>query len=96
MDIVLSIFFGMGIAGLWGYINELRIGARPFWVAYFVITMSMVGYAVLKMLISPELRAWGQLWVLVGIAMGLSLPQWIALWRYAFRSPQVWGTNAVA
>jgi hypothetical protein len=91
-----SIFFGMGLAGLWGYLDDTPIGWRAFWIGYFSLTVAGVVYAIGSAFADPNMRTWPELWLLIGIAGVLTAPHWFALWRYAFRSPKVWTRSDVA
>jgi hypothetical protein len=96
LDLLNSFFFGMGLAGLWGYLSDSRIGWRPFWVGYFCLTIALVIYGIGFLMFDPNVRAWPEIWFFVAAATLVTAPHWVALWRYAFRSSQVWSRGNVA
>ena len=83
------VFDGFSLVGLWGYISGKAIGWRQFWAIYLVLSV-----AEFSMALVPSL--WDGLqhdfaWVVLGlIAALIQFPCWLAIWRYAFRSPHVW------
>lgn len=89
------IFNGLGLVGLWGYISDKALGWRVFWIVYLVFSIAL---AALNFV--PSL--WDGLqhdlpWLsLLLVAVLIQLPGWIALWRYAFRSPHIWQRAVVA
>ena len=96
IDLLNSALFGMGLVGLWGYINDLRIGWRLFWVAFFVFSSAAVGYLLLVLLAEPAMRGDSEAWIILAVGVALAFPQWLAWWRYAFRSPHLWAASDVA
>lgn len=90
-DWMLLLLSGIGLLGLWGYLQERALGHRLFWVAFFGLgVLSIAYYLTQPFLLDP---AWRGV-VLGGAVVGLvvSAPLLVALWRYAFRSPGIWGS----
>ena len=90
-DWMLLLLSGIALVGLWGYLRNRALGHRLFWVAFFGISVAAIAYYLTQpFLVDP---AWRNL-VLGGAVIGLflSAPLLLALWRYAFRSPHIWGS----
>jgi hypothetical protein len=86
-----------GMVGLWGYIRSRRLGWSGLWqicLGLTVIQMIYAGSLFLRFLPSSlaEPGAWVSLLGLAGLALGI--PLLVALWRYAFVSPRIWGARA--
>lgn len=79
----------VGLVGLWGYLRRRPVGPRMFWRAYFGYTIAIILYGASGFLeVKSELLGWFfGIWVLL---MALVFPCLLALWRYAFRSPDIW------
>lgn len=77
---------GALLVATWGYALRRPIGAQRFWRAAFVIvlaaTLITAGPALLA---GPVARAW------VGALLAALAPAFYAAWRYAWRSPELWG-----
>jgi hypothetical protein len=87
-DLALSVFFSFGLVGLWGFIRNVAIGWRPFWVGYFVLVMVGVLYSIGDLVLGPAVDT--DFLLVAGVACLITIPQWAALWSYAFRSPGIW------
>jgi hypothetical protein len=95
LDFVSNTFNAFGLAGLWGYIRQVAVGGRSLWVGYFIVSICLSLVAVVFNLVDVSRADITFLLFLIGIAGGLALPLYFALWRYAFRSAHVWlKTNA--
>jgi hypothetical protein len=95
-EVSLSLFYGVGVVGLGAYLRGFAIWRRWFWAAYAYITY-----------IGAALSIGGVIWQaahtdallhisLLLVATAFALPLWVALWRYAFRSPDVWAGISTA
>lgn len=83
------------LAGLWGYLERRRIGHRYVWCVVFALfAASLIYAAAYPFFLPPELRIIGI--ASVGVALLLTLPLVVALWRYAFRSPDLWANRRAA
>ena len=58
VDILNSVLFGLGLVGLWSYLDARRIGWRPFWIAYFVVSLAGVAYGLAMLLIDKNTLFW--------------------------------------
>jgi hypothetical protein len=89
VDLVLGIVNAFALAGVWGYIRQVAVGWRLFWVFYFVFSAlgSLVGFIAL--IASVDCLDFG-IFAILGCGALLVAPMYLALWRYAFRSPCVW------
>jgi len=86
------------LVGLWGYLRRRPLGRRYLWIGYFCLLIIdllarwLFGPSVE---IPPEFRL--AFSVVIVVCSALVIPLYIALWRYAFRSPDVWrGTTRAA
>jgi hypothetical protein len=88
LDLATSIVSAFGLAGLWGYIRQVAVGWRLLWAAYFALSLAlnvaMLTLTLVELGPSSELFA---VWLLVSL---LVFPLYLALWRYAYRSPAAW------
>jgi hypothetical protein len=91
-ELAKSIFFGFGLIGLWGFIRNVAIGWRRFWVGYFLLVMAGVIYSIGNLVLGPAIDS--DFLVLAAVACVFTAPQWAALWLYAFRSSVIWRTSA--
>ena len=89
LRLLMFIFNGFGLIGLWGYLSDKAIGWRSFWAVYACL-MLLAATTVY----GPDL--WHGLRHDAGLVMVLlasaifTVPEWVAVWRYAFRSPHIW------
>lgn len=83
------VFDIIGLIGLWAYLRRRPIISRHLWSAYFLVAVATaLYYTVTFFAKGTEFRA-----LFVGVyavAMAAGFPLLLALWRYAFRSPDVW------
>ena len=96
LDAASAVFDGLGLAGVWAYLRSVAIGWRTLWVVYLVLFaveiicgVAGVGLFAAK---SGTLTPYVKLTALIL----LTIPEWLALWRYAFRSVSVWHPHRVA
>jgi len=79
--------------GVWGYAFETKIGWRPLWG--FLSFVFPTWDVLFNFVLSPEsLSEVGVFPVL--IALVLLVPAYVAIWRYAFRSPEIWRGRSTA
>ena len=83
------IFNGIGLVGLWGYISDKVVGWRLFWAVYLVLSLTLAAFNLVPSLWDGLRQDLGWVAFLLVAAL-IELPRWIALWRYAFRSPHIW------
>ena len=95
VTLLTSIFNAFGLVGLWGYLTDKAIGWRQFWVAYTCLMFLSAAIGLGPGLWYGIRNDFG-LFAILSIAVVFSLPQWWAVWRYAFRSPHVWQLPPVA
>jgi hypothetical protein len=86
----------VGMIGLLGYAFRRRIGGRRIWMLWAVLFP--VSNAVIGLWIYPHTGTGGHLGYFV--AMLLFFPQYLAVFRYGYRSPEIWrgaaGSGAVS
>jgi hypothetical protein len=83
-SLVNSILTGVSLIGLWGYMSQEAIGPRAVWaVLFFAQVLGVVATSLL--LFFSSLPA-----AIPVIAAALTLPLLVALFRYAFRSRNIW------
>ena len=76
------------LVATWGYALRRPIGAQRFWRAAFVIVLAATLLTSWPALLAgPTARAW-----VAGLLVALA-PAFYAAWRYAYRSPDVWGAR---
>jgi hypothetical protein len=85
----------IGLVGLWAYLRRRPIISRHLWSAYFLAAVAIsLYYSVTAFTEETEFLA-----LFIGVcavALAISFPLFLALWRYAFRSPDVWGGTGAA
>ena len=87
---VASLLLGIvALLGLWGYLRSRPIGHRHLWPILFFALILVMAYYVSRPFIVGEKHLAG---VLIGVFIGMlfSAPLLLALWRYSFRSPEIW------
>jgi hypothetical protein len=89
LELAFGILNAFGLAGLWGYICQAAVGWRLFWVLYFVASV-VANIAGLVLFVASIGRLEFALLVIVSFSIVLVAPMYLALWRYAFRSPKIW------
>ena len=89
-SLALSGFFALGLVALWAYVRGIAIGPRWFWSAYFFLVMICAGIGIGSTLMQAvgHDAAFYLSVLCIGVVFGA--PQWWVLWRYAFRSPEIW------
>lgn len=87
---------GIALVGLYGYLRGTAIAAKWFWALYFFACSLICVFYLAKNLVMPPPEGRGL--VLSGIIFGIvvSLPLLLSLWRYAFRSPDIWRSDTTS
>ncbi len=88
-----DVFNALFLFGLWGYIRQVPMGWRPFWVIYFIY-MACGGLVTLYYLAGSIINLEKALFNGLAIGSVLAIPIFVALWRYTFRSPHIWGVES--
>ncbi|WP_028114488.1 hypothetical protein [Ferrimonas kyonanensis] len=92
-DLPLIVFTYFGLIALWGRARQGRYLTASFWKGYFFAILLSI---VILPFVQPELQQImaeaGSLQMLVayGVMSAVMLPYYWGLYRYAFRSPQLW------
>lgn len=73
------------LLGTWGYALQRRVGARYYWRAACWVVL---GATLVTMI--PAVLAGGAAAFMVAVLLPLLVPAFIAMFLYAYRSPQVW------
>lgn len=94
LELLKTIFFGFGLVALWGLIRGIAIGWRLFWVVYFCLVMAGVAYTIGNLAFGSDAPWPLSLWLFVLGGLLVTVPQWVALWLYAFRRPGIWAKDA--
>jgi len=77
------------LTALWGYALQRPIGSRTYWRAAFWLVL----FANAVMLV-PVLLLGDQVLLFTGALTLLIVPAYVAAYRYAYRSPALWGEGA--
>lgn len=89
IGVIFALLHTFALVGVYGYVYGIAIGWREFWAGYLVLAIALdLAAAVLGYWLEP-LRDTVLALILLLVAV-LLLPMYVALWRYAFRSPQIW------
>ena len=96
LDYAFLAFDTMGLVGLWAYLRRRPVVSRYLWRLYFVGMCAVFAYTCttllpLKHVFPVEDHIW--LSILIGgwfFTLLVMLPLFIALWRYSFRSHEIW------
>jgi hypothetical protein len=72
----------------WGYALQRRFGSQRYWsgACWFVLGASLIT-------IVPAMLAGSTARIMVAVLLPLVLPALYAMFRYAYRSPQVWAAR---
>jgi hypothetical protein len=91
-----ALLYGFSFLGLLGYLRGIAVWRRWFWVGYACLTYAgaAVGFVLILLQALHSHVLILVLLLLVGTAF--AVPMWVALWRYAFRSSNVWADSAAA
>jgi hypothetical protein len=76
------------LVALWAYSLQRPVGARAHWRAVFWIVL----FANIVMLV-PVLIDGGLIAIVTGVLSVLVVPAYVAAWRYAYRSAEVWDSD---
>jgi hypothetical protein len=95
-NLSLSVFYGVGLLGLFGYLRSVAIGHRLFWVTYLFVVVAGAAYSAGSTLLRASHSDALFLISLLLLGVVFSAPTWLALWRYAFRSSSIWQSGAAA
>ena len=82
---------GVLLLATWGYALQRAIGAQYYWRA---ASWVVVGASLVTAI--PAVLAGGAALLLVAVLLPLLVPAFIAVFLYAYRSPQVWRTREPA
>jgi hypothetical protein len=85
------------IAGLLAYILSIPLFVPVFWKAMLALMFArvLVSSSLFALNLFPWQSAPEQYVALAGLAsVLLSVPMFVALWIYAFKSPHIWGSTA--
>jgi hypothetical protein len=87
-----AVVYTFALFGVWGYARGVRLSTRNAWAGCLLLLalqLFMLGRAVVLHLLDGADPASYDIALPAGFGV-LLLPMAWALWRYAFRSPQVW------
>lgn len=73
----------------WGYALRRRIGVQRYWGPAFGIVSAATAISAI-----PAVIAGTEAIVAVLLILLLAAPAFYAAWRYAYRSPDIWSTDA--
>lgn len=96
VDLLLSAFFGIGLVGFWGYLRGVSIGPRVLWPIYFCLLVAAAAYGAGSALLRAAHSDAAFIVPLLLVVVVLTYPLWLALWRYAFRSNDIWRASRIA
>jgi len=90
------LLYSFSFLGLLGYLRGIAVWRRWFWVGYACLTYA--GAAVGFVLILLQALHSGAMFLVLLLlaATAFAVPLWVALWRYAFWSPNVWAGISTA
>jgi hypothetical protein len=72
----------------WGYALRRRIGAQRYWgPAFWVVLLATLATLVPVAIAGPEAV------FVAAVSLLLLAPAFYAAWRYAYRSPDLWGAR---
>lgn len=92
-------FDSVGLVGLWAYLRRRPMLSMHLWRVYFAVILFALIYSGIRLFTNEHSDPFGDgSWYkwLVGIwllSSALLTPLFLALWRYAFHSPDIWRTN---
>lgn len=101
LDVIYQVVNVIGLIGLYGFIKNIPIGSPRIWATILAAEMIMfVGYDLYQVLGMTEieddvnyLEDW-KLYALATLVLAVFLtPYWYALYRYSFKSKEVWGNK---
>ncbi|MFO1474274.1 MAG: hypothetical protein U1F20_07090 [Lysobacterales bacterium] len=84
ISLINNILTGISLVGLWGYLSQKAIGSRLMWAAMLVM-QSLGVIATLLMLLASDMPLAFSIF-----ASAFTFPLLLALFRYVFRSPNIW------
>ena len=79
----------VALLGLWGYLRGRPTGHRRLWAVLFFTLLLVMGYYLAKPFLVGVQHTAG---FVLGAAIGtlITVPLLLGLWRYSFRSPEIW------
>lgn len=95
-EVLLAVVDGYALVGLWGYLRQVSIGWRKFWVVYFALFTAYAVYGIGQFAWLAWQSHAAMYYAMTVGAVLLIAPQYWALWRYAFRSTAIWQTTQAA
>ena len=73
------------LTATWGYAMQRPVGNEPYWRRVFWILVAATALMLLRVALASPAAL-----VPVAAFMALLLPAYVAAWRYAYRSAQIW------
>ena len=99
IDLVDVLISALALTGLYGYVFQKRVFSRDFWTKWplfpawdFLYNVVLTGILGLGIQPDEDVSGGEQFWLTLVLFLFL-LPLYLALFRYATRSPDVWGTR---
>jgi hypothetical protein len=98
-DVIWQVVTLIGLAGLFGYIKQVKIGSAVFWSAFLLLDLILYfGSVIYGHLEATELHGElgeaisinYELYILLPITIFL-IPYWYGIFQYGFKSKAVWG-----
>jgi len=86
MEVMDDLVTMVGMVGLLGYVFQKRVGWRSLWRLWAVLFP--VSNALIGLWVYPRVGTGGYLGYFA--AMLLFFPQYLAVFRYGYRSPEIW------
>jgi hypothetical protein len=77
------------LTATWGYAMQRQVGNEVYWRRVFWILVVATALMLLRVALASVAAL-----VPVAVYMAILLPAYLAAWRYAYRSPQLWQTPA--
>lgn len=73
------------LTATWGYAMQRPVGNEPYWRRVFWILVAATALMLLRVALASPAAL-----VPVAAFMALLVPAYVAAWRYAYRSAQIW------
>jgi hypothetical protein len=88
-----------GLVGLFGYVFLRRVGAPFFWKVIFIANLIAYAIFVPGMVFDDDLLILGMPYFgyfIIAFTLIFSIPLWLALYRYGFRSQEIWTKPSIS